>query len=271
MGGRSWHHEVDPLWLEARRHALTATDIVNLLPEYKRWVKAKDPDALPPGFSALWCQKATDGFDDPSSYNAAARGHIMEPYAIADWNDQAMPQFEHWDDCIIIRNGVGFSPDAMTVPQYQVFPALGVSKDGTKLYRSDGSFEMQSPAMIMEVKCYEPHNHMKALCVKDKLEHKEVMQIATAFYVLPKLQEAKILWYCPNAPFPMHVETYSRDELEELLSTIDSIVSLYAKVDCYWESMLKGRDDFLLAKHTEDEIYGEFLKSQVPDTVFDLK
>ena len=79
MARRVWHHEVDPDWLEARRHALTATDIVNLLPEYKRWVKAKDPDALPPGFSALWCQKATEGFDEVDSWNAAARGHVMEP------------------------------------------------------------------------------------------------------------------------------------------------------------------------------------------------
>lgn len=266
-----WHHEVDPTWLEARRHVLTATDIVNLLPEYKRWVKAKDPDALPPGFSALWCQKATEGFDEVDSWNAAARGHVMEPYAIEDWNMQCLPIFEHWDDCIIVRNGVGFSPDAMTIPQYQVFPALQVSKDGNMLYRSDKKFEQPSPAMIMEVKCYEPANHMKALCVKDKLDHKEAWQIATAFYVLPKLMEAKLLWYCPNAPFPMHVESYTRVELKDMIDTICKIVELYDKVDNHWEAILKGSDPVMEAHFDEQGIYDEFVASQQPDSVFELR
>ena len=152
-----------------------------------------------------------------------------------------------------------------------LFPALGVSKDGDMLYRSDGSFEMPSPAMIMEVKCYEPANHMKALCIKDKLDHKEVMQIAVAFYVLPKLMEAKLLWYCPNAPFPMHVETYTRDEVSGLLDVIEEIVRLYAKVEHHWDAWLKGKSGSMQAFHTEQEIYDEFVQSQAPDSVFELR
>ena len=265
---RRWRHEVDPLWLEARKHVLTATDISNLLPEYRRWVKAKKPGDIPPGFSALWCQKATDGFEEVESFSAAARGHIMEPYAIEDWNDQAMPQFEHWDDCIVVRDGIGFSPDAMNVPQDQAFPALLVSDDGLRLARSDGSFEMPAPTEVMEVKCYEPANHMKALCT-GHMDHKELMQVAVAFYVLPKLETARILWYCPNAPFPMHVEMYLRDEMSGMFDVIDEIANLYSKADENWEAILKGTDS-LQAFHTEDEIYQEFVESQAPD-MFVLK
>ena len=48
-----WYHNVSSEWLEARKHTLTATDVANLMPEYKRYLKAGSPDVPTPGFSAL--------------------------------------------------------------------------------------------------------------------------------------------------------------------------------------------------------------------------
>lgn len=114
---RRWYHEVSAEWLKARQAVLTATDVAGLLPEYKRYLKAGSPDVPTPGFSALWCKKHSDVYLDTGSSDAAARGHIMEPYAIDSWNQQANPTFYHWDDCIICNKMFGFSPDGMTVPQ----------------------------------------------------------------------------------------------------------------------------------------------------------
>ena len=270
MGRKVWHHEVDPNWLEARRHVLTATDIVNLLPEFKRWIKAGDPDALPPGFSSLWCKKITQGFDEIDSYNAAARGHIMEPYAIEDWNNQCNPIFCHWDDALIVRDGVGFSPDAMTIPQDNPSICFEVSDSGRSLIPGGNINELcPTPWAIMEVKCYEPANHMKSLCIKNKMDHKEIWQIATAFHVLPDLERAYLLWYCPNAPFPMHSEEFSREELEDAIDTVAAIAGLYGKVADHWAEQL---DDvgIMYASHTEDEIYNEWLKT-LSDNIFELR
>lgn len=240
---RRWHHEVSAEWLSARQQVITATDVVNLLPEYKRYVKAGSPDdRIFPGFAALWCKKHSDVYLDTSSTDAAARGHIMEPYAVDSWNRQADPKFHHWDDCIITKGNIGFSPDATDCQQ----PA-GIT------HMSDFFMEIEE---IMEVKCYMPEQHMKSF-IEGHMDHKEIMQVAMAFKVLDKLEVARILWFCPGAPISMFEEHYTRQELSQEIGTIRKVIEVYEKQAELCDQKVPN----LKAMYTEEEIYMDYIAS----------
>lgn len=255
---RRWHHEVSAEWLKARQTVLTATDVAGLLPEYKRYLKAGSPDEPTPGFSALWCKKHSDAYLDTGSTDAAARGHIMEPYAVESWNMQMNPTFYHWDDCIITNGMFGFSPDAMTVMQHDSHLSVIESNQFT--------CELQ----VMEIKCYEVTQHMKAI-VEDRLNKKELMQLAMAFVVLPQLEYARLVWFCPGAPISMHTEVYTRDDLHDQIRWIMEIAQVYQKCAYYWAKKIEDEPPKLEAKFTEDEIYIDYLEEQGKDNVFILK
>ena len=249
---KNWYHEVSVEWLKERRNVITATEIASLLPEYKRMQK-KESGVLSPGSAALWCAKHTDTDIDTESKGAMARGHVLEPWAIKEWNRQAKPEHFHWDDCIICRNGVGFSPDGCDVPMHLSDAKLSVTSDNV-LVNDDGETQ-QAPTSILEIKSYEPAHHMKCV-IEDKKEHKELWQVAVAFYVVPCLEEAKIIWFCPDSPIPMWVEEYKREDLEEQLKIIDGIVDMYFKT--------AGRCEQISSKYTvectEDQIYMKYLQ-----------
>lgn len=253
-----WKHDVSEAWLKARKKVLTATEISKLIPELKRM--EKKPGELSPGFAAVWAEKHSDTALDTGSIGPAARGHIMEPWVVNAYNNQvaAGERFNHWDDCVICNDLIGFSPDAMDVLQDTVVPKLMVSPKGNKLQTKDGKVSFRSPTRIMEIKCYEPANHMKA-CITPRMEHKELIQVATAFYVLPKLQEAKLCFCCPGAPISMHVESYTREDLKDMLATIKKVVTMY--VDTAMQCVELARDyecDF-----TEADVYNEYMQELV--------
>lgn len=242
---RRWHHEVSAEWLEHRQQVLTATDVVNLLPEYKRYVKAGEPeDELFPGFAALWCSKHSKGYLDTESQAAAARGHVMEPYAVTAWNKQAKPEFHHWDDCIITKGLCGFSPDATTVEQPKGIVQMS-------------HFFLSDMDEIMEIKSYLPDHHMKCF-VEDRMEHREIMQVAMAFKILDQLVTAHIVWYCPGAPVPMFEERYVRDELADEIVLVSKVVQTYEKQAKLCEARV-GSANVLDAVYTEDEIWQDHM------------
>lgn len=227
----NWYHRVSVPWLEARRDVLTATDVVKLVPEYKRF-KAKKVDAskISPVFAAVWCEKHTLTEPDPVSTGAAARGHFMEPYAIETYNNHFNERpFYHWDDCIITSNGLGFSPDACDVKQMFDTVKLVVNASQDQLvYMQDGKARIQpAPNSILEIKSYSPGQHMKSI-LKDKMDHDELMQIAVAFAVLPKLKKATLAFYCPDSPFPLHTFEYKRSDLNDQIQVASDIAMLYA-------------------------------------------
>lgn len=266
---RRWQHEVSAEWLKARRGVLTATDVAALQPEFKRYLKAGSPDVPTPGFSALWCKKHSDVYlDTAAPSQAAARGHVMEPYAIEEWNRQAVPIFYHWDDCIICNGMFGFSPDGMVVPQMTDDARLEVTSDG-KFLVATNMIHYDSPNEIMEVKSYDPSQHMKSIC-EGRMDHKELMQLAMAFVVLPNLETARLLWYCPGAPISMFTEKYSRDDLHDQIRWILEIAEIYQKTAGYWNKK-KEENQSLIAQMTEDEIYAMHLMEQGNDNVFLLK
>lgn len=260
---RRWHHDVSAEWLEARKSVLTATDIAGLVPEYKRYLKRGDPDAISPGFAALWCTKNSDIMPDTASTDAAARGHIMEPYAVRAWNAQASPTFYHWDDCIVTRCGLlGFSPDAMTVMQDTVYPRMEALANGIM---SHDMHVIPEPAEVMEVKCYSPDQHMKSI-IEGRMEHKELMQLAMAFAVLPNLQKARILWYCPGAPIPMFHEEYVPDDLHDQTRLIVEIAEVYMKQAALCEALPHDMEPVF----TEQQIWLEHVAEET-DNMFNLK
>ena len=265
---RRWYHEVSAEWLKARQTVLTATDIAGLQAEYKRYLKAGSPDKLMPGFAALWCQKHSDVYLDTGSVEAAARGHAMEPWVIDSWNQQAIPTFYHWDDCILCADKLGFSPDAMTVPQFTTASKMEVTTDGKFLVDATG-IKQDAPNEIMEIKCYEPAQHMKAI-IEDRMEHKELMQIAMSFAVLSNLETARLTWFCPGAPVSMFTEKYTRDDLHDRIQLILEIADLFMKqADKCTEFMMNSNS--LEAKCTEEEVYMDYIAEQSKDNVFMLK
>jgi len=252
---RRWHHEVSAEWLKARQQVLTATDVAGLMPEYKRYLKAGSPDKPTPGFSAIWCKKNSDTYLDTDSVGAAARGHIMEPYVVDAWNMQMPDKFHHWDDCIVLDSTgkLGFSPDAMDIEQH----------GGVVLRGADAK-------EVMEIKCYEPPAHMKAI-MKEKMDHDELMQLAMAFVVLPDLEAARLTWYCPGAPIPMFSQRYTGDDLHDQIRWIMEIAEVYyGKVCPAMEKAVAG-GTWMDAVYTEDEIYADFIADTQSSGEFVLK
>lgn len=263
---RRWQHKVGAEWLEARKSVLTATDVSGLQAEYKRYLKAGDPGKIMPGFAALWAMKHSAGTPDVDSPSpAAARGHVMEPYAVESWNRQVDLKFHHWDDCIICKGGFGFSPDAMNVPQLTGDSKLDVTHDGKFIVSSSG-MRYDSPTEVMEVKSYDVASHMKAIA-EDRMKHKELMQLAMAFAVFPNLETARLLWFCPDAPISMFTEKYTSDDLHDHVRWIVEIAEVYVLQAQLCEKLSSS----LSADISEDQIWLEYLAANSDCDVFMLK
>lgn len=225
-----WEFDVDPAWLEERKSVLTASEVAKLLPSWKKAVKA--PGTISPEFAALWAEKNSDGLVDTSSPSqAAARGHVMEPWAIDAWNDNVasasspLPTFHHWDDILVASDGIGFSPDGMDTVQPEGPVRLDVAKNGKALKAPDGTL-YKAPSHILEVKAYDPRHHMKC-CITDRMSHDELFQLAMAFCVLPLLETATLLFFCPAAPITMHYETYTREQLSKMIEIVGEIQGMW--------------------------------------------
>ena len=260
---RQWYHEVSLDWLKARADYITATEIAKLVPAYKRARKKLDanPGLIVPEFAALWAEKNTPGQFDPVSYGPAARGHVMEPWAVGSYNAYLIEceedtRFFHWDDILITDGKVGFSPDALNIPMALAGPLLTVN--GKML--TDGEAAIPMPKEAMEIKAYEAAHHMKC-CIKTKEEHDELIQVATAFHVLKQLEAVTLCFYNPDAPIAMHVERYERDELEEQLDMVKGIVELWDRTK--YQCTRLGAE--IPSKVTEEQIYQDMLRRQAEE------
>jgi len=254
---RAWRHEVSVPWLQARRDVLTASEIKAMLPEYKRMLK-KPEGELSLGFFALCGEKLSNDIPDPESTGAAARGHILEPYAVDDWN-QNFPKdkYHHWDDIVIKRNGLGYSPDGLDIPQLiEMGVQLSWSEKNHCLKRQNETYK--PPTRAIEVKCYEPKNHMKGLIIP-KEDRDERLQIAVAFMVLPSIEYVDVLWYCPEAYLPMYKERYTRDELKAEIKVITDMVKLFHQ---HMDKIRSLEANSMKPHYTSDEIYREYINEQ---------
>lgn len=257
-----WIHSVATEWLNERRDVITATELVGLIPEYKRWEKSKGKQA-PLGFYSLWEEKMAETELDPKSYGPAARGHIMEPYAVADFNvgkAGTAHHMWHWDDCIIKNGSVGFSPDGMDIPQVTADFCLQV-KQG-KLINNDGQELADIPKQILEIKSYGIDRHTKCVMsdIFDKQLEKERYQIAAAMLVLPTIKVGWLALYCPQAVHSLDIKMLNRNDLTDEIELLQKVIDL-------WESCSREMNSLVIkskALHTEKEIWLEYMEEQSP-------
>jgi hypothetical protein len=203
-----WQHKCDLTWLKDRQGFLTATDVKQLLPVTATGRKRTITDEHYLKVMAGKLVNLTES--DCISTGAAARGHILEPYAIDRYNEEdygSNTHLYHWDDAVISRvnpvlYSLAFSPDAC-------------DKTATQLLM-DKSLDIN---VIGEVKSYGPERHL--ICgytPKDKLE--ERWQIATAMAVSLTIREAYLLFYNPSMAEQLYIVDYTREDLASEINTV---------------------------------------------------
>ena len=211
-----WFHKCDLDWLKARQKCLTATDVKELLPFTKTGRKRTITDEHYLKVLAGKLVNLTE--DDCISTGAAARGHILEPYAIDRYNKEdfgSNTYLYHWDDVVITRDlkpySLAFSPDAMNEIMY-----YEIRRDNKRLWNGSDA------RVIGEVKSYSPERHLIAGCTpKDELE--ERWQIATAMAVCESIEEAYLLFYNPSMHDQLYIVDYDR---ADLINEIDTILEV---------------------------------------------
>lgn len=259
MPHREWRHEVSERWLMSRRACLTASDIRKLIPDYKRIKAGKIKIADAMQFAKVYGEKKSQSMD-PMSFGAAARGHVLEPHAIDEFNAShaSLVEYRWWDDRLIMDDALGFSPDALDISQppgtrfkYNAAVAEIVGKDGS----------YKAPEHMLEIKCYEAGAHfqrMSQLASEEKLD--ERWQVATAMVVCPTIYIADIMFYAPQCRSWFYVE-YDSHELHEEIEVVSEIKEMWIK----FKSRMKDKELALdsLTSKTEAEIYDNYLMDAV--------
>lgn len=201
-----WEHKCSLEWLQKRQRYLTASDIKTLIPVTKTGRKREvtDLDYL----KVMASKMIVLNEDDCMSYGAAARGHLLEPYAIDALNEMLVEmhgngaeQFFWWDDELISIHGraIAFSPDAMDIPMGH--PAL-------------------MPHAIAEVKSYDAAHHL-AVAYTPKEQIEERWQIACAMALCESIDHAYLVLFNPKMKFrKTFVIRFDRDELKNEIKTI---------------------------------------------------
>ena len=268
-----WRHEVDAGWALTRKRFLTASDIVSLIPAYKS-LKKKDPSfsrVLSSQFAGKIGEKCFAEVDT-KSFNAAARGHVMEPYAVDEFNNMAkQKQFGcacscactmfHWDDIVVSRQYdlIAFSPDAMSVSQPTAENLLVADNNNKTLKTLNGNEGFPSPSEILEIKSYGAKHHAQC-CATKKMDLEERWQVATAMAVCDTVSTAYIMFYDPGERLldyvpQIHVVRYDRSELASEIGTCYGIANAYAQqLELFRKSIVDGFDCQL---KTEKDIWEE--------------
>lgn len=216
-----WRHEASLEWLKDRQHCLTATDVKNLLPFTKSGRKRTIDQS---DYLKVWASKQVAlSVESCKSSGAAARGHILEPWAVQMYNDMVLvadkKKLVHWDDIVVTRPKhneyeLAFSPDAMTeIPADAIFR----SKIGTSaIYISKPGLNIE----IGEVKSYNPERHM--ICgYSKKSELEERWQLAVAMAVLPEVSTAHLMFFNPAMRnVKMFLFDYTRADLADEIATV---------------------------------------------------
>ena len=244
-----WFHECDIEWMKARRGFLTATDIKELLPITKTGRKrVVDNESY---FKILARKKANITQDDCISTGAAARGHILEPYAIKFFNEHygSSTPLIHWDDVIIGRRpdylSLAFSPDAMDIPMVDNERPVSFT---TKM------------KIIGEVKSYSNEKHF--ICGNTPKEYlEERWQIATAMAVAENIEQAYLIFFNPSVKPEMFFVQYDRDDLKEEIKIVLRIEQDFS--DWYLSSRSVPINNYIVGNDTHEiEIINKIMKDE---------
>lgn len=256
---RDWKHEVSEQWLMSRKACLTASDIKKLIPDYKRIKAGKIKLAEAMQFAKVYGEKRSQDMD-PMSFGAMARGHILEPHAIDEFNSAHAKRFKYcwWDDRLIMDDALGFSPDALDIAQP---PGTRFKSDtmAAEIVGKDGSYK--APEHVLEIKCYEAGAHFQRLAQLlsgEKLD--ERWQVATAMVVCPSIYIADIMFYAPQCRSWFYVEYDSHglhDEIEVVSEIKEMWIEFKSKMD-HKEKVIGS-----LTSKTEAEIYDLYLLDEM--------
>lgn len=268
-----WEHHASKTWMEARQQDLTFSDVKSLIPVTAtgRPRKITDEDYMKVYGSAF------EIIDDDSctSYGAAARGHIMEPYAVELFNKTLHPPFNHmfhWDDMVLwsstnLGGAIAFSPDGLDVPMSEID-----EEDLQECYANVSDLRT-APTRMLEIKSYDTGKHL--ICAhtpKEKLQ--ERWQVAYGMLVCSTIEEGYVMFFDPRcADGSGFVHHYYRYELKEEIDILKEAVSGYYKWlhefvqnppainDSLTPSMNLGLNS-KLGLPNEEEIHREYLASK---------
>lgn len=214
-----WRHECSLSWLQARNGYLTASDAHKLVPytDTGRRRKVSDED-----YEKLAMAKMRQVSPEHCvSTGAAARGHLLEPYAVMRWNEEHGGGYRHWDDVLIPSRTVPYaawSPDALDVAMSEPGPVCSGNYTGRRM---------------LEVKCYGPDKH-DAACLSSKMERPERWQIAFAMLCSDIVEGTLVLYDPTTSCKPLHGFAYTQadlaDEIDELRKVAGKWGGIYEKV-----------------------------------------
>lgn len=195
-----WKHRTKLSWLRARQKHLTASDIYSLVPYTKtgRPKKITENDYL-----KVWAKKQIQlTEDDCLSFGAAARGHLLEPYAVDSLN-AACPglNLKHVDDELYCSTtsihpySLAWSPDAIN----------------------------DAETVMGEIKSYSAERHMGTICT-NRMECEERWQIATAMAVTSSVMTGYLILYNPDLyKCQLAWKTYTREDLTDEIVLVRKI------------------------------------------------
>lgn len=252
---RDWRHDVSDAWLRARKPYVSASGVARLLADSKKIEQGKLKLEESMAFARLYGESRNMDVDT-ASFGAAARGHVLEPYAVDEWNrsfgERLGARFEWWDDKVIAYGDLAFSPDALDVPQ---LPGTRMIFEHDGIRAADGSG--CRPTAMLEVKSYEVGSHFqrKALVEAgrtDKLD--ELWQVACGMAACPTIKTGYLMFYAPQANDMFYVRMGREGKLaRQMIPQVKYIARLwgkYRKIAEGWKSMS--------TEMTEGEIYDRY-------------
>ena len=252
---RDWRHDVSDAWLRARKPYVSASGVARLLADSRKIEQGKLKLEESMAFARLYGESRNIDVDT-ASFGAAARGHVLEPYAIEEWNEtfapEAGPKFEWWDDKVIAYGDLSFSPDALDVPQ---LPGTRMVFGKGAVKAADGS-ECRPTAML-EVKCYEVGSHFQRKALSetgrtDKLD--ELWQVACGMAACPTVKVGYLMFYAPQANDMFYVRMRRESRLaRQMVARVKYIAMLWSRYKKFAEGFKSVPTEM-----TEGEIYDRY-------------
>lgn len=213
-----WRHVVDKEWMMARTHYLTASSIKNILPVTETGRKRSQAQ-IEANMLKIASSFATAYISDEDcvATGMAARGHLLEPIAIEEANKGANLGLYHWDDIILVNGLLGWSPDAMSIPQTKKTALYDIKLHGAPC-----------PSSIGEVKSYGMEKHIASVYT-DKEDCPERWQLAVGMALLKNCQFANLIFFNPDSTIRLAIKTYSRKDLEEEIQMVEEAETSFKK------------------------------------------
>lgn len=253
-----WQHKASLAWMTARSGFITASDVESIIPYTAMGKKRDTTDAM----MSIYARRHTRVIEGSEiSTGAAARGHILEPYAVAEFNEYIKPYtrlfglsvlpMHHWDDIVVIdaAKRIAFSPDALSIAP----PPKSQMQAGVIFHQEF----LPLDTIMMEIKSYSAEKHFKAMMTApDNL--KERWQIAHAMLVCPTIHHAWLCFYNPSTDHPIHIKAYNRTDLDDEMNAIDEALVEYRKfeekMDIYtknWKGTACVTEEEIIKRETE--------------------